>query len=252
MSKIIRIFISSLLSLLISFPLFAKPLPQIKKAIDASVLVYVPGVGSGSGFGVYQLQDSTIIATNDHVCQMTRGLVFLTDETDFTKRLNSNQIYVENAAGKKYKAKVVMTTNLEKLKKEQRDSDLCLLKVEEILPVLEISPTDSEIGDRVFSVSAPHGIFPMVHEAYIGPTILEAEGNMLETQFSGLYIHPGSSGGAVLDFESGKVVGVIFAIIPVDSKIHSPIAALNIPASQLNSFIARYLEKRKDTLEKQK
>ena len=90
MSKIAKLLI--LLSLIFSFPSYATP--AIKRGVAASVMVVVEGVGSGSGFAIARRENRTLIMTNDHVCQMTRGQTSLRRKVNYSSKINTLEIVV--------------------------------------------------------------------------------------------------------------------------------------------------------------
>lgn len=232
-----------LISLLVPTSLEAKQNSVIKTAMKSSLMVVVDQEGSGSGFAVYeQSNDKTLAVTNDHVCQLSRGRVFLTHEVDYSSKLNTKEIYVVDASGIKHKAKAVKAANLHLLKKGQKGSDLCLISVEGKLPVVKLSADDMEQGDKIFSVGAPYGIFPIVHEGFGGPTYEDNDGNEKVVHITSLLIWPGSSGSAVFDYYTGEVVGVAFAILPASKKIEVPVVSLVVPVSQVSEFLNSYLK----------
>ena len=244
MNKISKLLI--LLSLVISFPIYAKPLPSIKKAVKSSGMVFVKGVGSGSGFAVYQQGDRTLIMTNDHVCQMTRGVSSLSQEIDYSSKINTLEVEVLDSNDKVHKGRVVKTANLHLLKRGKKGSDLCLLSVEGTFTLAAFSKEDDmEVGNKIFSVGAPHGIYPMVHEGYVGPVYNsdnDDDSNKKEVRITTLLVWPGSSGSAVYDFDTGLVVGVVYAILPVSKKVEVPVMSVMVPGNQARDFLNTYLE----------
>jgi S1-C subfamily serine protease len=241
MSKIAKLLI--LLSLIFSFPSYAKPTPAIKRGVAASVMVVVEGVGSGSGFAIARRENRTLIMTNDHVCQMTRGQTSLRRKVNYSSKINTLEIVVVDSNDHIHKGKVVKTSNLHLLKEGQKGSDLCLLSVEGVFAAVAFSKEEMEVGDKVFSVGAPHGVYPMVHEGYVGPSYKsDSDDNKKEVRITTLLVWPGSSGSAVYDYDTGLVVGVIYAIQPVDSKINVPVMSVLVPGDQARDFLRTYQE----------
>ena len=244
MNKISKLLI--LLSLVISFPIYAKPTSVVKKAVKSSGMVFVKGVGSGSGFAVSQQGGRTLIMTNDHVCQMTRGVTSLSQSIDYSGKINTLEVEVMDSNEKIHKGKVVKTANLHLLKRGKKGSDLCLLSVEGVFAALAtFSEDEMEVGDKIFSVGAPHGIYPMVHEGYVGPIYNsdnDDDSNKKEVRITTLLIWPGSSGSAVYDIDTGLVVGVAFAILPVSKSIEVPVMSIVVPGDQARDFLKTYLE----------
>ena len=240
MNKIKQLLV--LLSLLVSFPIYAKPASVVKKAIGSSVMIVVKDQGSGSGFAVSQQGDQTLIMTNDHVCQMTRGKVSLSHKVDYSSKLNTLEIEAVDSNYNVYKGRVVKTSNVHLLKKGEKGSDLCLISIEGRLPIAQFSSEGLEIGDKIFSVGAPQGIYPLVNEGFVGATYLD-EDNLKEVRITSLLLWSGSSGSAAYSSETGLVVGVVFAILPVSEKIEVPIVTLIVPGDQAKAFLNNYLKK---------
>lgn len=240
--KLISLFL--LVLFLNPLKLFAKTDLYIRSAMEASYMVLVPRVGSGSGVAVYQNENGSLIMTNDHVCQLTRGITMLSHETDKSKPINTLPIQVMNSRGDIFKAVVVKTSNLERLKKGTQGSDLCIVEIKERVPTLEIDSSDQEIGSKVFNVSAPLGIFPVIFDGFLGPVESRRGGNMKSIQVVTLAINHGSSGSGVFSYENGKVVGIAFAIISADEGTNATVVALMVPGNQAKDFLNSYLEKK--------
>ena len=110
--------------------------PYIKKALNSSVMVVIPEQAAGSGVAFYRdkRRGKTLIASNDHVCQATRGKVFLTGEINFRAPLNSFKMYVKTAGNGRYRARVAYTSNVHTSSKKKPKSDLCIIEILEKMP----------------------------------------------------------------------------------------------------------------------
>lgn len=220
---------------------YAKPSKPIKAALGSSVQVVIPEESMGSGVVLMNYKEGVLIATNDHVCQGTRGRVFSTNELNMNKPTGTLPIYVEGVDGIRYVAKILMTSNVNTRKSEKK-ADLCLLYVKSKLSPIVISKDRIEIGDKLFIVSGPGGIFPLITEGYAGRTFSDKV--VKDVRATTLQVNHGSSGGGVFN-EAGELVGIIFSIT-VDSENGSPIASFMIELSDLKDFIKVALEKYPD------
>lgn len=216
--------------------------PIYENTLKLSYQVEVPNIAYGSGFAVGNYKNGSLFITNDHVCQNTRGPGLMKGTTFLRGPLNTMKPYVIDSKGSRWKASVIKTTGVSVKKLSKPSSDLCLLFVDNLkVPFVTISKQVAEVGEEVFSISGPQGIFPMIHKGFIGPSIDTEDPNLLPVQASSLDITHGSSGGAVFDFE-GKVVGVVFALlVEQETKVGS--IALVIPKDQLELFLEGYLQK---------
>lgn len=229
--------------LLFSTAAFAKTHPAIEKAILASVQVTVKKQGQGSGFAFYrdEKRGRTLIASNDHVCQLTRGRIYLINEVNYDVRLNTFPMQVEQANGETYQARVAYTSNGHRASKKDRRDDLCIIEIKEEIPLVELGE-EAELGEFVFSVSGPRGYFPLVHRGYAASKYLYENSNPIQA-FS-LYVTSGSSGGGIFDTK-GNVVGVIFAIVPTVENLPIPLLTYGVPVQHLKKFKKRYDKRRK-------
>ena len=236
-------YLSLIFSLLL-FPLdaSARTLPKHKAALQVSYQVEVPTMAFGSAFAFSTRDDGTLFATNDHVCQATRGKGIF-KKSSSRRPLNTIKPVVIDSEGNKFAATVVKTSNLHSRTKDNPGPDLCLLWVAKTdLPVGVLSKGDPEVGEEIFSVSGPLGIFPVIHQGFVGPTLsFPQEEEHLPARVASLTVTHGSSGGAVFNSE-GQIVGVVFAFIPGEDSVG---VALFVPVSQLHSFVGEYLKEKK-------
>lgn len=217
-------------------PLSAKPSPAIQNALNASWQVVLQET-SGSGVAVAHINKGTLVMTNDHICQASRGLNPLSREPKFNSKLNSTPISIRNLK-QKFQARVVRTSNLHLLRPPQKGSDLCLLYVEAILPLAGFASNEFEPGDELITIGAPSGFFPSIHKGYAGAMISSPRSPILPTLFVTAYANYGSSGGGVFN-EEGKLGGIVFAIAQ-DDQNNSPVVTHVIPLEQVLNFIEDY------------
>ncbi len=171
--------------------------------------------GLGSGF----IYDSTgLILTNAHVVA------------------GANSTTVKLSDGRALPASLVRA--------EQRE-DLAVLriKVEDHLPVAELSADPLQLGQLVVAIGNPFGLGWSVTAGVVSavgrPLESPEEGialrNLIQTQTP---INPGNSGGPLLNGQ-GKVVGITTAVIPYGQGI-----GFAIPVDNILSFLARSPENR--------
>lgn len=232
-------FFIALLILFSTTMSYAKITPEVKKALASSVQVEIvdQGVGSGFAFARDTKRGKTLIITADHVCQQSRGT--LPNKKYSVSPLNTFPIQIIDTKRNIYKGRVVFTTNVTLQHTEMyllSKPDLCIVEINEVLPLVEISTDFIETGSEVFSVSGPNGTFPLVHKGYAGD--LQATKNNLVLQLFSLNVTVGSSGGAI--FEDGKVVGVIAAIEPINDDTLISVATISVPSRYIIQLYAQY------------
>lgn len=205
----------------------------VKVAILLKINENVIPAGSGSGFFISKNK----IVTAKHVCdkklegphsekreEMPEGSEELTEMLPDVDLLFA----IETYNGDEYKVKV---------SKVSPDFDLCILELEDEaldIQILELSPIQPKIGEKVYNMAAPHGfstsnMVPIFEGFYSGDIICDLIRNRCS-----IYTIPlkgGSSGSPVLT-EHGEVVGVIFA---GDTRFHE--LAFSCTYRQLKDFI---------------
>ncbi len=150
----------------------------------------------GSGF-VYNLTNSMVIVTNNHVVSGTVSLsVTFADGNGYSAVVNGTDPY----------------------------SDLAVVTVvgaaqSEFKPLIVVNSSTLKVGDPVIAIGAPYGLVGSMTTGVVsalGRSISEdqytggfAIANIIQTSAP---INPGNSGGPLLNFD-GKVVGITAAII---------------------------------------
>ena len=150
----------------------------------------------GSGF-VYNLTNSMVIVTNNHVVSGTTSLsVTFADGNGYSAVVNGTDPY----------------------------SDLAVVTVvgaaqSEFRPLIVVNSSTLKVGDPVIAIGAPYGLVGSMTTGVVsalGRSIAEdqytggfAIANIIQTSTP---INPGNSGGPLLNFD-GKVVGITAAII---------------------------------------
>ena len=213
-----------ILLLLISSLSYSKPRPEIARALQSSVQIIIPEISMGSGVVYKHNGLATYILSNDHVCQSTRGLT-LTNSLDKNKPLNSVQLKVKGVDGKSYLGQVI--------KAGDPKVDLCIIMVKEVIYKAARFGSGLEVGDSIFLVSGPGGVFPMISSGYAGRTYPDKI--MKDVRATTVSANHGSSGGGVFN-DSGELVGIIFSII-TDSDNGSPIASFMVELKDIQEFL---------------
>jgi S1-C subfamily serine protease len=170
---------------------------------------------SGSGFC---LSDEGYVLTNAHVVfkeeQEDRSFLDLAEEMDFEAVLELTVTF----SGKSTKHTAVLVSHI-----RTPDNDLALLMIEDVfadIPTvgkLSLATPEPIGGTEVFCIGFP-----------LGRTVMQQGETVIASTFRGIVsrkvqgylqvdaaIHPGASGGPVID-GNGNVVGVVTAIHPVD------------------------------------
>lgn len=156
--------------------------------------------GSGSGV-LIETELGPCVLSAAHVCENDFPTSFETDGVKI-KIEAAMKITLHVPTRGSYSATVV---------RMDRDKDLCLLKPSEVfshpVPMAETPP---ELGDEVYSISAPFGISGdkmalIFHGFYAGTDALNDD---REVEFYTVPARPGSSGGPIFN-DSWEVVGMI-------------------------------------------
>lgn len=197
----------------------------MEKTLAASVMVHIKDLGTGSGTVIFwdSVRDKSIISTNNHVCQMTRG-------KNQKGALNKFKLEIIDTNGKKYNGLVVATN--------QKGDDLCLIEVDKkIATPIILAGESTKVGTKIHSIGAPQGWFPLIYEGYAGP-IYMIEGILFQVfPIGGTY---GSSGSGVYDSETGEMVAVVFAMQTHDDKLKIPFFIMAVPVGNLKILMQRY------------
>jgi S1-C subfamily serine protease len=155
---------------------------------------------AGSGISIGNTSEGTLVVTASHVCNTT-----LNPRTK--KNLGKHEVYLEV---KTIHGAVLRAENIHSSDLSTSMVDLCLLHVKDLfLPGVKISRAPPHIGDQLFAISAPLGIFepptvPLLSGIYSGP-VSDGVNAMVTIPAAG-----GSSGSAVLNRKM-ELVGIIFA-----------------------------------------
>jgi len=224
-----RSFNIILLSCLLSTAVFSKPIPKIQKSLDASVMIVIKDIGGGSGTSVFydENRKKTIVVTNNHVCQLSRG-------ADAKGSLNKVPVLLVDAQGGNYKAKIVFVN--------PSGDDLCLIETSARIPTATLAPVGVDIGTKVYTIGAPKGWFPIIYEGYAGTVYID---NGLVFQVMVVQGTYGSSGSGVYDFNTGEYVGTLFAMYTHDEKKEIPFFMMAVPVNSLRVLMQKYSDNNK-------
>ena len=227
--------------LISNISVFAKTSEVVKQTLQFSWMVEVVGVSTGSGVAVARIKEGTLIMTNDHVCQSSRGVNPLSGAVKHSSKLNSHPVFVNNLK-QRHPARVVKVSNLEYLRPPKKGSDLCLLYVAKPLPVATFKEDGFESGDELFGIGAPSGFFPSIYQGYAGALITSKNPSSVENPslFVSMYANHGSSGGGVFDTK-GRLGALTYAIVQ-DDQNNSPVVTVTVPLIYMQQFLNDYLE----------
>ena len=166
-------------------------------AKNAAVFISVKGDGeetsveaSGSGVAVAHVGEKTVIMTAGHICQAV-----------LIPGIESSEIMVWNIEGRGFYSSIISISP---------HFDLCLLSIDEVLPVARIAKTSPVSGDRVYYAGYPVGF-------YMPGVLHHFEGYMAGIDPTGdhMYNIPaigGSSGSPVYN-KKGEIVGILSAVM---------------------------------------
>ena len=154
---------------------------------------------TGSGFSIKNTEIGTVAMTAGHLCESINNATIIDSPMTISVR---NSIYVQDKDGNHFDAIIL---------KIDSEEDLCSILIQDAnIPAARISSTDPSIGEKLYNLSAPRGIF--------SPNNIMIFEGMYTGQFpngwSGYTIPaaPGSSGSAVIN-RRGEVVGMIDAVV---------------------------------------
>jgi len=154
----------------------------------------------GSGISIGKIGNDSLILTAGHVCEVELEPSFLSSVEDYEIKIDS-----QNTQGLHGRSKVIESIH-------EREVDLCLLVAKNLhTEGVKISDKKPEVGDTIYSVAAPSGIFhppavPILFGIFngdISPT----------TSLITMYVTFGASGGGILN-EDMELIGVLFATHP--------------------------------------
>ena len=110
-----------------------------------------------------------------------------------------------------------------------KNVDLCLVEVNEgNLPVIQLAKNQAVPGDHILSIGNPKYMTNAQTEGFVGDMI-EHEGNPYQ-HHTGI-IFGGNSGGPVVSYERGELVGVNTLGTP------EPTASYMIPLREIKKFL---------------
>lgn len=154
----------------------------------------------GSGISIGKIGDDSLILTAGHVCEVELNQSFLSSVQDYEIRIDS-----QNTQGLYGRSKIIESIH-------ERQVDLCLLVAKNLhTEGVKISDKKPKVGDTIYSVAAPAGIFhpptvPILFGIFngdISPT----------TSLITMHVTYGASGSGILN-EDMELVGVLFATHP--------------------------------------
>ncbi len=154
---------------------------------------------TGSGFSIKETGAGTIIMTAGHLCEVSQNTTIIDFPMVMAARTN---VYVQDENGNYFSGIIL---------KFDSEEDLCTILLPDAeMPAMRIASRDPEIGERLYNLSAPRGVFSpnnimMFEGFYTGA---------FPNGWSGYSIPaaPGSSGSVVIN-KRGEVVGMIDAVI---------------------------------------
>lgn len=183
----------------------------IKEAQQKTYTVLTEG-GQGSGF---LFADSGMVATNAHVV------------AGFT------DVVVRNINGQDVQGKVVGISD---------ESDIALIKVEEyagMVPLeMEMEPTD--VGTEVIALGSPGGLENTASMGYLTGIDRDFDQEFVYEDIYQIDAHiaPGSSGGPLIDADTGKVIGINSLVMEEGDSI-----GFSIPMYSMHEQLAAWVQK---------
>jgi len=168
---------------------------------------------SASGAIVKHYKDLTIILTAAHVCGLMYGqqLAMIKSFINPGEKLISldinTKLQIFEIEGRSFDAIQIYA---------QRRTDTCVIATNKIPQnALDIADKEAEIGEEVFNIGLPHGIWapnfiPMFDGRYLGPFNFTF-GNRSEISCYSVPAAPGQSGSPILN-SHGQVVGMIHSV----------------------------------------
>lgn len=179
--------------------------PVVKLISFKPQSIGTPALGStatGFGFAKDQLQSKTFILTNHHFC---------------VGQINENEtIMVQTSLKSKSGQKITATG---KVIKSSKNYDLCVISVNEDLPIVNFAPIEYQVKpfEKVMVVGAPAGVFPVMLDTYFSEHIEREELKALKMGLAGedfllisARLESGHSGSPIFN-ENREVIGIVFA-----------------------------------------
>jgi len=174
-------------------PLEEKEKTQIIKESQSRVYTIFTETSLGSGF---LFEDKGTVITNAHVVA------------------GYNEVVLRNVNGQQTTGTVIGISDL---------YDVALIQVDDYagLQPLNIETLETDIGTEVIALGSPQGLENSASIGYLTGLNRTFES---EFQYENVYqidaqISPGSSGGPLLDAETGKVIGINSALLTADQSI---------------------------------
>ena len=174
-------------------------------SIDSQSICTVEIHGStASGISIGNIGNSSVILTAGHLCEV--------DSASLPPDVQGYKVEIEvyNYRGRSKVGKII--------KSIYKDPDMCSILVKDfMIPGVKFSMSAPEVGERVYALSAPVGIF---HPPAV--PILEGlySGDRFERDFSIVTIRAtgGSSGSGILN-ERMELIGILFATHPAFNSV---------------------------------
>ena len=178
--------------------------------------VYKYGIlqGNGTAFIIKQTNNTAYIITNRHICRDEDAEYVLVDAN--LARYDAHYFVAHNTA------------------------DLCLLKIYGRFNPIQVSFASPQYGERIISIGAPHGAFPIVKTGSVKQIVVfNSVVQNFHYFFAGYYlrldVEEGSSGSPVFN-NKNEIIGIVFATI--DGKL-----SCMIPSRTIQDFIKIEKEK---------
>lgn len=187
-------------------------LPQkdnLRKILDTSVKVEIPGIGHGSGTIISSGEIGSYILTNRHVCDAASNISFDGKTYKILNILHKNSRYVGTV--------VDVATN----------HDLCLVSVKEgSLPTAKIADADVDVGDPITTIGNPLDRNNFIAKGFAGEMTYLWEMLFRETS---LVVMGGQSGSGVYNRDL-ELVGVVTFAHQLYSSVSGMVSLLDVRA----------------------
>lgn len=145
---------------------------------------------SGSGVGIRHYDGKTVILTAGHIC-----------ESIHDPRILSSEILVYSVSGDAYYSKILAISE---------NFDLCLLSIDEILPIAKLANEEPKSGDKIYYSGYPVGFYmPGLLHHFDG---YMAGHDMVGDHMYNIPATGGSSGSPVYN-KDGEIIGVLSAVM---------------------------------------